>query len=36
LRQRIIETAADALEANVNDLDMKDGRVFVKVRQNVA
>jgi xanthine dehydrogenase molybdenum-binding subunit len=30
LRQQIIETAADALEANVNDLDMQDGRVFVK------
>jgi CO/xanthine dehydrogenase Mo-binding subunit len=30
LRQQIVETAADALEANVNDLDMQDGRVFVK------
>jgi CO/xanthine dehydrogenase Mo-binding subunit len=30
LKQQIIETAADALEANVNDLDMQDGRVFVK------
>jgi CO/xanthine dehydrogenase Mo-binding subunit len=30
LRQQILETAADGLEANVNDLDMRDGRVFVK------
>jgi len=30
LRQQLLETAADALEANVNDLDSKDGRVFVK------
>jgi xanthine dehydrogenase molybdenum-binding subunit len=30
LRQQVLETAADALEANVNDLEMKDGRVYVK------
>jgi xanthine dehydrogenase molybdenum-binding subunit len=30
LKQQLLETAADALEANVNDLDIKDGRVFVK------
>jgi CO/xanthine dehydrogenase Mo-binding subunit len=30
LKQQVLETAADALEANVNDLDMREGRVFVK------
>jgi CO/xanthine dehydrogenase Mo-binding subunit len=30
LKQQLLETAADVLEANVNDLDAKDGRVFVK------
>ncbi len=30
LRQQLLEAAADALEANVNDLDFKDGRAYVK------
>jgi CO/xanthine dehydrogenase Mo-binding subunit len=30
LKQQLLETAADALEANVNDLEMKEGRVYVK------
>jgi CO/xanthine dehydrogenase Mo-binding subunit len=30
LKQQLLETAADALEANVNDLDMQEGRVFVR------
>jgi CO/xanthine dehydrogenase Mo-binding subunit len=30
LKQQLLEAAADALEANVNDLDLRGGRVFVK------
>ncbi|MBI3326406.1 MAG: xanthine dehydrogenase family protein molybdopterin-binding subunit [Nitrospinae bacterium] len=30
LRLQLLETAAEALEANVNDLDMQGGRVYVK------